>query len=75
MQSTIQSLLQYVASLKSREPESMELGAPTGSLDSGTDTGNQGTTQQTQQKIITPRINPGIFSDHKFNLRSYPRDS
>ena len=46
----------------------MELGAPTGSLDSGTDTSNQGTTQQTQQKIITPRINPGIFSDHKFNL-------
>ena len=58
MQSTIQSLLQDVASLKSREPESMELGAATGSLDSGTDTGNQGTTQQTQQKIITSCINP-----------------
>ena len=46
----------------------MELGSPTGSLDSGTDTGKQGTTQQTQQKVITPHINPGIFSDHKFNL-------
>ena len=68
MQSTIQSLLQDVASLKSRQSESMELGAPTGSLDSGTDTSNQGTTQQTQPKIITPRNNPGIFSDRKFYL-------
>ena len=56
----------YIATsrCKSRELES----APTGSLDSGTDTGNQGIIQQTQQKIITPRINPGIFSGRKFNL-------
>ena len=58
----------YIASLKSREPESMELGAPTGSLDSGTDTSKRSTIQQTQQKVIKPRINPGIFSNCKFNL-------
>ena len=69
MQSTNQSLLQIVASLKSRQPEfTMASGTPTGSLDSGIDTGNQSTTQQSQQKNITPCINPGIFSDCKFNL-------